>query len=175
MVYFLTFFPPENSNVFKKVGPFLYGACWSAGRWWLVDGMCSLRLCVAGVVPLCTFICNNSSLKKREVFPFFLLFLSDPFVYFSLIWYRIIGRNGRRYQRVLALCAPLTGVVLNGLTLRRFVFDFCVCMFYLVFAWGLVLWTDLTRGLWVGGVLKCKFAYDKVWLSWGDPVRLTGR
>ena len=89
MVYFLTFFPPENSNVFLKSWPFLYGACWSAGRWWLVDGICSLRPCVAGIVPLCTYICNNSSLKKREVFPFFLLFLSAPFVYSSLIWYLV--------------------------------------------------------------------------------------
>ena len=41
-----------------------------------------------------------------------------------------IRRNGRRYQHVLALCAVLTGVILKGLTLRKLVFDVCVCMFY---------------------------------------------
>ena len=39
-------------------------------------------------------------------------------------------QNGRRYHRVLAVCALLTRVILKGLTLRKFVFDVCVCMFY---------------------------------------------
>ena len=34
------------------------------------------------------------------------------------------------YQNVLALSALLTGVILKGLTLRKFVSDACVCMFY---------------------------------------------
>ena len=35
-------------------------------------------------------------------------------------------RNGRRYQHALALCALLTGVMLKGLTLRKFMSDICV-------------------------------------------------
>ena len=37
---------------------------------------------------------------------------------------------GRRYQHVLALCTLFTGVILKRLTLRIFVSDVCVCMFY---------------------------------------------
>ena len=41
---------------------------------------------------------------------------------------------------MLALCALLTGVILKGLTLRKFVFDVCACMFYVCV--GIVFWTD---------------------------------
>ena len=74
----------------------------------------------------------------------FILYLSIPFLYFSLTWYRYIRRNGR-YQHVLALCALLTGVILKWLTLRKFVFDVCVCMFYVCELIGFVDWLD--RGL----------------------------
>ena len=46
---------------------------------------------------------------------------------FSLIWYRSVRQNGRRYQHILALCALLTRVKLKGLTLLKFVFDVCAC------------------------------------------------
>ena len=36
-------------------------------------------------------------------------------------------RNGPRYQRVLALCAFLTGVTLKGLILRKFCVQ-CLCV-----------------------------------------------
>ena len=45
---------------------------------------------------------------------------------------------GRRYQHVLALCALLKGVILKGLTLRIFVSDVCVCMFYVCEVIGFV-------------------------------------
>ena len=48
-------------------------------------------------------------------------------------------RNGPRYQRVLALCAFLTGVLLKGLILRKFCIR-CLCMFYVNFCRGLILW-----------------------------------
>ena len=51
----------------------------------------------------------------------------------------------QRYQRVLALCALLSGVILKGLTLQKFVFGVCVCLFCFMFAWGLVLWIDLSK------------------------------
>ena len=50
----------------------------------------------------------------------------------------------RRYQHVLALCALLTGVILKGLTLRKFM-SVCVCMFYVCKVIGFVDWLD--RGL----------------------------
>ena len=59
------------------------------------------------------------------------------YFYFCLTWYRSIRRNGRRYQHVLALCALLTGVILKGLTLRKFVSDVCVC-FVFAFMTGFV-------------------------------------
>ena len=34
---------------------------------------------------------------------------------------------------MLALCALLTGVILKGLTLRKYGLEFCVCMFYFMF------------------------------------------
>ena len=45
---------------------------------------------------------------------------------------------GRRYQHVLALCALLIGVILKRLTLRIFVSDVCVCMFYVCKVIGFV-------------------------------------
>ena len=67
-----------------------------------------------------------------------ILYSSIPFLYFSLTWYRLIRRNGRRYQHVLALCALLTGVILKGLTLRKVMSDVCVCMFYVCKVIGFV-------------------------------------
>ena len=60
--------------------------------------------------------------------------------------------NGRRYQQVLALCDLLTGVILKGLTLRKCVFDVCVCMFCFMFTkwfFKFIFWTDLTKGLYI--------------------------
>ena len=56
----------------------------------------------------------------------------------------------------------------------------CLCMyvFVLCFAWGLVLSIDLRKRfvyIYMRRVLKCEFAYDRIWLSVGDPVWLTGR
>ena len=42
-----------------------------------------------------------------------------------------INWNVRRYQHVLALSAFLTGVILKGRTLRKFVSD--VCVYYVSF------------------------------------------
>ena len=47
------------------------------------------------------------------------------------------------YTRQLAdltdkLCVLLTGVILKGLTLRKFVSDICVCMFYVCEVIGFV-------------------------------------
>ena len=60
-----------------------------------------------------------------------LIFGSILFLYFSLIWYRWIRQNGRRYQHVLALCALLIGVVLKALTFRKFVLMFVYVCFVL--------------------------------------------
>ena len=49
-------------------------------------------------LPLCIYI------------PFFnFMSVHSFFLFFSLTWYQLIRRNGRRYQHVLALCALLTG------------------------------------------------------------------
>ena len=54
----------------------------------------------------------------------------------------VINRpNGSRYQRVLALCAFLTGVIPKGLILRKFVFDVCVRFVFCQFVSGLILWS----------------------------------
>ena len=42
------------------------------------------------------------------------------------------------YHLVLALCALLTGVILKGLTLQKFVSDVCACMFYVCEVIGFV-------------------------------------
>lgn len=54
-------------------------------------------------------------------------------------------------------CALLTGVILKGLALRQFVHDVYVCSSFFMFACGLVLWTDSTKGLYVMRVLNCAF------------------
>ena len=46
------------------------------------------------------------------------------YVQLAAIWHWLYN------QHVLALCALLTGVILKGQTLRKFVSDVCVCMFY---------------------------------------------
>lgn len=57
-------------------------------------------------------------------------------------------------------CALLTGVILKGLALRQFVHDVRVCSSCFMFAYGLVLWTESTKGLYVMRVLKCAFTDD---------------
>ena len=59
-------------------------------------------------------------------------------------------------------CAVLTGVILKGLALRQFAHDVCVCSSCFMFAYGLVLWTDLTKGLYVMRVWKCAFTDDSL-------------
>ena len=49
----------------------------------------------------------------------------------------------------IALCALLTEVILKGLTLQKIVFDICVCVFSFMFVQRLVLWIDLTKGLYM--------------------------
>ena len=49
------------------------------------------------------------------IFLNFLLLLSIPFLYFFKNLVFINRRNGPLYQRVLALCAFLTGVIPKGL------------------------------------------------------------
>ena len=51
----------------------------------------------------------------------------------------------------------------KGTNSWKFVSDICVCMFCFMFAKCLVLWTDLTKGLYIymRWVLKCAFAYDQ--------------
>ena len=80
----------------------------------------------------------------------------------------------QRYQHVLALRAILTGIILKGLTLRKFVSDVCVCMFHVCEVIGFVDWLD--RGL-IQMWEEFRNVYllmTWVWLSWCDPVWLTG-
>ena len=59
----------------------------------------------------------------------YILCLSIPFLYFSLTWFKLDGIVIDTSIPVLALCALLTGVILKGLTLWKFVSDVCGCMF----------------------------------------------
>ena len=79
-------------------------------------------------LPLCIYV----------IFFNFILRLSILLFFFNLVFNREIRRNGQRYQHVLALCALLTGVILKGPTLRKFVFDVCVCRFYVCEVIGFV-------------------------------------
>ena len=45
------------------------------------------------------------------------------YVQLAAIWHWLYN------QHVLTLCALLIGVILKGLTLRKFVSDVCICMF----------------------------------------------
>ena len=74
--------------------------------------------------------------------------------------------------------------MLKGLTLQQIVFYVCVYMYVVHFlilkkkrlsvGFVVVVWIDL-KGLHMRRVLNYAFAYDRFWLSRGDPVRLTGR
>ena len=63
-------------------------------------------------------------------------------------------RKGPQYQRVLAFCAFLTGVIPKGLIFENFVFDIFVCFIICKFVSGLIfnfflgnLWfDDLSEG-----------------------------
>ena len=49
----------------------------------------------------------------------------------------------------------------------------CLCMYVLLDITG--AWIDFVNLTWdMRRVLKCTLAYDRVWSSWGDPVRLAG-
>ena len=78
------------------------------------------------------------------------------------------------HERKSSVLALLTGVILKGLTLWKFVSDICVCMFYVCKVIGSVDWLD--RGLiymWEE-FRNVYLLVTWVWLSWGDPVWLTG-
>ena len=66
---------------------------------------------------------------------------------FRLQPYWSIRQNGQRCQRVLALHALLTVAILERLTLQRFWLNIWVWVFCFMFAWGMVLWIDLRKGL----------------------------
>ena len=66
----------------------------------------------------------------------FILFIAfvHSFSHLIIFFYLVSKnrRNGPRYQRVLALCAFLTGVVPKGLILRK-MFVRCLCIFCIFF------------------------------------------
>ena len=95
------------------------------GRWYV-----QLAAIWHWYLPLCVYI---------TLF-YFILYLSIPFLYFALTWYRQIRQNGWWYQHFLILCALLTGVILKGLTLWKFVSDVCGHMFYVSEVIGFVDW-----------------------------------
>ena len=67
------------------------------------------------------------------------VFVHSSFVLFKNLV--LINRwNGPRYQRVLALCAFLTGVIPKGLILRKFCVRCCVRFVLCKFVSGLILW-----------------------------------
>ena len=91
---------------------------------------CSNHWAIPAPRALVFAIMHLYTILKFYVCPFFFSFS------FSLTWYQLIRRNGRRYQHVLALRALLTGVILKGQTLWKFVPEVCVYMYILC------LWSD---------------------------------
>ena len=45
----------------------------------------------------------------------------------------LVSINYMEWSVIPALCALLTGVILKGLSLQKYVFDVCVCMFCFMF------------------------------------------
>ena len=136
----LFFFLQKMLYIFRL---FLYGSCWAAKTLYLVGGMCSL-------LPYGTGICHYTFIL------FIWLFLSIPFIYFSLIWHQYSRWNGWRYHSVLALCAPLNGGNIEGTKTSQM----CV-LFYVCVGNGFVDWLEKTF-IHVRRVLKCAFTYDGV-------------
>ena len=118
----------------------------------LGDGMCSLLPCgVSGycihvTLYICLFVSGHS---------FFTFF----FNLVSVMWTKWSVASARP-----GLMCPFNKGDIEGANCLKFVY---VCFVY-------VLWIDLRKGLGTRRVLKCAFVYDRVWLSWGDPVWLTG-
>jgi len=83
------------------------GSCGAVRRWQLVGDTCSLLPCAL----------LFAMMHWYNSFLLLLLFLGILFPPFNLVSY--FRRNGRRYQHVLVLCAFLSGIILNGLTLRK--------------------------------------------------------
>ena len=112
---------PENSSIFfVKRMAFLYESCLAARRSKLVGGMCSM-------LPYGTDICCYAYIN------YFLFFIASVNSFFYTFFQNLVlidWRNGPRYQRVLALCAFLSGAILKWLILREkiclmFVYVFC--------------------------------------------------
>ena len=81
------------------------------------------------------------------------------YIYISLIYK---NQNGRQYQHIQAVYILfLTRAILKGLTLRKIVFDVCVCMHCFTFVYRLVLQIWLKKGFtYLRRVLKCAFTPD---------------
>ena len=99
-------------------------------------------------VQLAAICCWHLPLCICIMFLNWCLILSIPCLHFSLIWYWQIRQNGWWYQHVLAVCALLTGVILKGLIPEKCMLGVCVYLRFM-FAYGLVLWSDLKKKVYV--------------------------
>ena len=127
----------------------------------MAGGMCSL-------LPYGTGICHYAILYSLKIFWGVSV---HSLLYFSLIWYQWFRHNG---QHVLALCALLTGVILKGLTFRKFVSDVCVCMFCVCVGIGFVDW--LGKGweeFWSVHLLMTQFDFPEVDRALKSNCKLT--
>ena len=116
------------------------------------------------MLPYDTGICYYAFMFFH-IFYCFCPFLSYTF---SLNLVLIDRRNGPRYQRVLALCVLLTGVIPKGQIFRkccvRCLCIFCLCKFESgLFLWFMDnLWFDDLRALLIGDRLNIAFCHDVI-------------
>ena len=126
--FFWTFFQKSVQYFSLRDRLFLYGFCLAVR----ISAACCHMALVFAVMHLCNIL-------------HFLLLLSIPFLlYFKKNLVFINRRNGPRYQRVLALCAFLTGAIRKGLILRKF------CVWSFVFVLLYVKCQD-----WFCGLMTC--------------------
>ena len=117
----LNFFQKILQYFFVKKYAFLYDSCLAARRSWsVVCAACCHMALVFAVMHLYKNI-------------YFFIVSVRSFIHFFKNLVLMNGRNGPRYQLVLALCAFfkiifLTGVIPKGLILRK-VYVWCLCMF----------------------------------------------
>ena len=106
--FFLNFFPENSSIFFVKRQAFLYGFCLAIRRSELDSGMCSM-------LPYDTGVCYHAFIYILYIYVyiyiFFIASVQSFFFYFFIFFLNTFLTYGPRYQRVLALCAFLTGVI----------------------------------------------------------------
>ena len=167
MVHSPDFFPKSSQTIFVKGEAFLYGSCWVVGRWY--GQLAAIWHWYLPLIIMHKFIL---------IFNFFILCLSIPFFIF---FFNLVSINLMEWSVIPAcpslMCSFNRGIIEGTNSLKICLMFVYVSLYALCLLLWLVLQTDLREGWYIIMWEEFRNVYlliTWVWLSWSDPVWLTG-